>query len=63
VSQVLLNGGLGASSQLNELNQMLIKQARRTAVVVGDEGGENEVQHGQIPVMSCDEAIMVPYIL
>jgi len=42
---------------------MLIKQARRAAVVAGDEGGENEVQHGQIPVMSCDEAIMVPYIL
>lgn len=63
MSQVLLNGGLGASSQLNELNQMLIKQARRAAVVADEEEGKHEVQHGQIPVMSCDEAIMVPYIL
>ena len=57
--QVLLNGGLGIASQLKELNNLLIVQARRAAnsSATGRTERVREYHHGTI-VMSCDEAIM-----
>jgi len=62
-SAVLLNGGLGAGSQLKDLNQLLIKQARRVATNARAPAGAIEHEapernRNRTPVMSCDEAIM-----
>lgn len=60
---MLLNGGMGSSSQMKSLNSLLINQARRRRMVPGaarhslhqDIGGR---VRNPIPVMNCDEAIM-----
>lgn len=52
VSPMLLNGGLGISSQLGTLNQLMIKENRRE-IQRGPTGEEPTTAR----VMSCDEAI------
>lgn len=54
-----MNGGLGVASQLKELNNLLIKQARRAAHSSEIKKAEHVTEnHNGTIVMSCDEAIM-----
>lgn len=59
--QILLNGGLGASSQLKPLNQLLIAEARRAKTRDKNEMVGNTSMgelRARVPVMSCDEAVL-----
>jgi hypothetical protein len=61
LSQILLNGGLGVSSQLKTLNEFIIGDARRNVANESteyDESPTNPSTVQSIPVMTCDEAIV-----
>ena len=63
IYQVLINGGLGVSSQLQKINQLMIKSNRRleseylTAERLHSHSDESPKINGDIRVVACDEAL------